>query len=705
MNAYLTLTTLWKTPAELLGAAPFASSDPAGGGAFALCVALTALAAVCVAARVLVRRAERRVRKRLALERRARRAERAVFRSRHAGSRRPAFDDEFYYRDERPRRRASSRRTGESRGERRRIALTSGAFGALIAAGILTLLRGPAIETPDVKRTNDASRLAENDENARFGATGAAFRNVADSEGTRWVDATVGGETGLRRVEETVGNAVRRENAPTGRNSENNGNGWNGENRENGRRGGQNAANGSVDRVENRAATRLVETAGPSGETFKVEQIRAESNLSVPAPEALPSGSAYSTDWNAATVLPTQGPSVADLAAGTPNAERGALQEIPNAASATEKRAPVANENGNDVAAAFVPTAPLIPFPSDASGEVALAGYEARAALSLLERIDDEFHRIGARVKTSVLAIETQKRSKKTTQKSNVETGCGFLFQYKGKVYLATNMHVVADAVSNKSVKIFLPNGSTINPTRILTCDDFDLAALEIDAARLPQDGSATLCHFGDSDELRVSNFVGTVGNPFGLDQTVTYGHVSSIRRRRIEFDKSDKKSLQEFVQIDAAINPGNSGGPLYNARGEVVGVVAAIATTTGKNEGVAFAIPINVALRALKMTIDAGGWNRSRMGVVLEPVADGTERTTGRGSKIMRVDANSPAEKAGLRDGDVVVEYDGETVEDDLHLARLIALTDVSETPVVKFRRDDQTRQTTARLERSVVR
>lgn len=360
----------------------------------------------------------------------------------------------------------------------------------------------------------------------------------------------------------------------------------------------------------------------------------------------------------------------------------------------------------------FAPIAPLIPYPSEERRpSIASVGYDARpvGSLSLLEQIDAEFQRIGDRVRKSVLSIETAKRAAKTkASKSAVETGCGFLFQYRDKVYVATNMHVVKDAVTNKNVKIFLPDRTTIHPTKIITCADFDLAALELDPTTLPSDGSVALCFFGNSDELQVSNFVGTIGNPFGLRDTVTYGHVSSLQRRKNDFASDGEKSLLEFIQVDASINPGNSGGPLYNARGEVVGVVAAIATTTGKSEGVAFAIPINLALTVLKSTIDAGGWSRSRMGVELEAaeVADFqgvVDWPIKSGSRIVNVGANSPAERAGLRGGDVVVEFDGEPIEDDVHFARLIAIADVSRTSNVKFLRDGELRETTARLERSV--
>lgn len=339
----------------------------------------------------------------------------------------------------------------------------------------------------------------------------------------------------------------------------------------------------------------------------------------------------------------------------------------------------------------FEPTAPLVPYPIDSdrksaaefSGSLTRGGnfadVESTQGMSILEQIDAEFNRISDRVKTSVLPIETRKKTKNASQKVERETGTGFLTQYLDRIFLITNRHVVADAESREAVKVFLPNQKTISPTKIMTCVDFDLAVLELNPAELPQDGSVSLCFFGDSDSLQAMNFVGTVGNPFGLENTVTYGRVGSPRRRSLPLNKTQKNSLQEYIQIDASINPGNSGGPLYNARGEVVGVVTAIATTSGKNEGVAFAIPINLALEVVKATIDAGGWRRSRLGVELAPATrDDVEAANLPGvfgAKVVKVEQRSPAEKAGVRAGDVVLTFDGETVEDDAHLARLIAI------------------------------
>ena len=329
---------------------------------------------------------------------------------------------------------------------------------------------------------------------------------------------------------------------------------------------------------------------------------------------------------------------------------------------------------------------------------------EENGEKSILVRIDEESNRISSLVRACVLPIETRK----TAPGSRVveeETGCGFLTQYNGKTYVVTNNHVVDRALSSDAIKIFLPNNQTISPSKVFPCDDFDLAALEVSADSLPKDGSVTLCRFGDSDSVRVANSVFAIGNPFGLEKSLSYGHVSSLRRSNRDLVNTNQNLLPEYIQIDAAINPGNSGGPLYDSRGDVVGIVTAIATTSGKNEGVAFAIPINVALRVVKTTIDGGTWRRSRLGVELESATRADLTTTNLpyvfGAKIVEISSQSPAQTAGLKPGDVVLTFNGKQVENDVHLARLIALADASETARIGVLRGSNYFEVGAKLER----
>ena len=656
-----------------------------------------------------------------------------------------AFDDDKFDASERVNQNNSRDRKKQTTDGRSR-AFCCAAFWTIVAAGCWS---AASLSTQNASRQEENvgdSAVEEKAKDAKrsWDEFHVEIRDVADAEGSRWKSASVFQDAESEWIE-TTGKVA--EEKPIGENKKD---AENGEDKTaptkltfSANDGGEKEAIPACRAVSEAvvAASGFRRTVTPTGELKSVEQIRAESNLEIAAPSS--SNSAYSNDlrvdegigrasaenvvwqnrrlksWAPTAAQSGQAAASAQPAENLATAQSGQAtafaQPAENLATATAQPAQnlaAARVVQSELAREFTPSVPLIPFPSEErASSIASVRYEARAAEEekpLLERIDAEFLRIGERVQKSVLSIETLKRTKTKSTKKTVETGCGFLFQYADKVYLATNMHVVKDAATNKNVSIFLPDRTTIHPTKILTCADFDLAALELDPATLPSDGSVSLCYFGDSDELRVSNFVGTIGNPFGLRNTVTYGHVSSLQRRKNEFTTEGEQSLLEYVQIDAAINPGNSGGPLYNSRGEGVGVVAAIATTTGKSEGVAFAIPINLALSVLKSTIDAGGWSRSRMGVELETASRAdfqgvVDWPIKSGSKIVGVNANSPAERAGLRRGDVVVEFDGEAIEDDVHFARMIAIADVSKDASLKFLRGARLLETSARLERPV--
>ncbi len=297
---------------------------------------------------------------------------------------------------------------------------------------------------------------------------------------------------------------------------------------------------------------------------------------------------------------------------------------------------------------------------------------------SLLEQIDEECNRISSIVKSCVLPTIVVKRSSRS-QQIEEETGCSFLLMYDGKVWAITNYHVVKEAASNESIKLHLPSKEIVNPIGVRFSEEFDIALMELDTKTIGKDSGLAFCKFGDSDELQVTNAIYTYGSPFGLEKTVTSGHVSSLRRCNKDLVASSKDLLPEYIQIDAAINPGNSGGPLYNVRGEVVGVVTAIASTSGVNEGVAFAIPSNILLRIVKTLAEKGEWKRSRLGVELTRVSGAdlaaTKISDVFGAKVRKVQPGAPGYRAGLREGDVILAYNGQAVEDDVHLARLIAL------------------------------
>jgi serine protease Do len=181
---------------------------------------------------------------------------------------------------------------------------------------------------------------------------------------------------------------------------------------------------------------------------------------------------------------------------------------------------------------------------------------------------------------------------------------------------------------------------------------------------------------------MEIGDFVLAVGNPFGLDHSVTFGIISAKGRRNLELGDSGIR-LQNFLQTDAAINPGNSGGPLVNLRGEVVGINTCIASNSGGNVGIGFAIPISSFMVVARQLIETGHVVRASLGVTLDaqfgPTAasdSGLPRPTG--ARVIKIAEKSPASAAGLREGDVILQFNATAVENDAHLQFLVKLTEV---------------------------
>jgi serine protease Do len=265
------------------------------------------------------------------------------------------------------------------------------------------------------------------------------------------------------------------------------------------------------------------------------------------------------------------------------------------------------------------------------------------------------------------------------------EAGSGVLVEVGAKTYVLTNRHVVRDAPM-ASVDIGLGDGRTIHPTKVWTDRDTDVAVMAVDAPNL------VACRVGDSDKIEIGDFVVAVGSPFGLSHSVTYGIISAKGRRDLELGDGTVR-FQDFMQTDAAINPGNSGGPLIGLRGEVIGINTAIASNHGGNEGVGFAIPINMAMGVARQLVENGAVVRAFLGVTLD--SKFTPETAERlglprklGAHVIRVMPGSPAEKSRLSVGDVILNFNGVPIDDDSHLVNVISLTRVgSEVPVVVFR------------------
>ncbi len=245
----------------------------------------------------------------------------------------------------------------------------------------------------------------------------------------------------------------------------------------------------------------------------------------------------------------------------------------------------------------------------------------------------------------------------KSFEKEVVGLGSGIIVDAQG--HILTNSHVVNGATK---IVVVLSDGRryTENKIKLIGVDPkTDLAVIQI----LDKEGFPPAT-FGDSDQVDVGQWVVAIGHPQGLDQTVTQGIISAKHRHGI----GDPTSYQDFLQTDAAINPGNSGGPLLNLRGEVIGVNAAIISGSGGFEGIGFAIPSNLALHVTKQLIATGKVERGWVGITIQQLtpelASSFGLSSAKGVLIASVLKDGPAEAAGLKQGDVIVAYDGKEVQ-----------------------------------------
>jgi serine protease Do len=239
-------------------------------------------------------------------------------------------------------------------------------------------------------------------------------------------------------------------------------------------------------------------------------------------------------------------------------------------------------------------------------------------------------------------------------------TGSGFILSADG--YILTNAHVV-DEASEVSVK--LTDKREFKAKVVGTDKRTDVALLKIEATGLPK------VTIGDPDKLKVGEWVAAIGKPFGLENTITAGIVSAKGR------ELPNENLVSYIQTDVPINPGNSGGPLFNLKGEVVGVNSMIYSRTGGSMGLAFAIPIDVAINVTKQIQEKGRVTRSRIGVQIQEVSRETADAFGlakaSGALVNSVEKGGPADKAGIEQGDIIVKADGRNVSSSAELPRII--------------------------------
>ncbi|MGJ8686950.1 MAG: Do family serine endopeptidase [Spongiibacteraceae bacterium] len=254
-----------------------------------------------------------------------------------------------------------------------------------------------------------------------------------------------------------------------------------------------------------------------------------------------------------------------------------------------------------------------------------------------------------------------------------------------------TNHHVIKGA---DEITVSLEDGRSYKATLVGSDPDVDVAVLKIDADNLHS------VKLSNSDALEVGDYVVAIGNPFGLGQTVTTGIVSALGRSGLGIE-----GYENFIQTDASINPGNSGGALVNLRGELVGINTAILAPAGGNVGIGFAIPVNMARLSLEQILDHGEVKRGQLGVVIQSLTPSLAEAFGldrqqRGAVIAEVQKGSAADKAGLQEGDIIIEIDEKSIRGAAQLRNAIGLQRIGNKTKVVVLREGRRKTFVAKLQ-----
>jgi serine protease Do len=264
--------------------------------------------------------------------------------------------------------------------------------------------------------------------------------------------------------------------------------------------------------------------------------------------------------------------------------------------------------------------------------------------------------------------------------------GSGFIVSADG--YILTNAHVVDDA---NEVTVKLTDNREFKAKVIGVDRRTDVALVKIDARNLPT------VKIGDASKARVGQWVAAIGSPFGLENTVTAGIISAKSRSLPD------ETYVPFIQTDVAINPGNSGGPLFNMAGEVIGINSQIYSRTGGYMGLSFAVPIDVAMKVKTDLQKYGKVSRGRLGVTIQGVsqelADSFGLKKAQGALVSAVEPKSPADKAGVKTGDIILAVDGRVIENSIDLPRVIGETRPGTPVSLKIWRQGETRELNASL------
>ncbi|GBD97080.1 MAG TPA: DegQ family serine endoprotease [Nitrospirae bacterium] len=275
----------------------------------------------------------------------------------------------------------------------------------------------------------------------------------------------------------------------------------------------------------------------------------------------------------------------------------------------------------------------------------------------------------------------------KPRERKSASLGSGVIVSPDG--YILTNNHVIKNA---DKIKVLLPDKREFTGRIIGSDPKTDLSVIKIDA------GNLSTLSFGNSDALRVGELVLTIGSPYGLNQTVTMGIVSAVGRANVGIAE-----YEDFIQTDAAINPGNSGGALVNVKGELVGINTAIFSTTGGYQGIGFAIPSNMAKIVMDSLIEKGKVIRGWLGVSIQAItpelAQQFRLEKDYGTLVADVVEGSPAEKAGLMRGDVIIEFNGKKIDEPYILRNIVADTPPGTEAEMKVIRDGEIKSLTVTI------
>ena len=326
---------------------------------------------------------------------------------------------------------------------------------------------------------------------------------------------------------------------------------------------------------------------------------------------------------------------------------------------------------------------------------------QSPSAVNVAHALSRAFQEASAKVLPAVVVIRAKRQAKVgDTSLAYSDVGSGVVVRLASDLdpVVLTNGHVVG-GVEPEHLELTLIDGTVLHPVRVLVDARADIGVIEI------RERDLYAARLGDSDRVAVGQWVLAIGSPFGLEGSVTHGIISARGRRSLALGSGAHPVLnQDFLQTDAAIHPGNSGGPLINLDGEVIAINAAIASTSGRGEGIGFAIPANLARHIALELLRHRRVRRAYLGVSLELALDaalaeklGLERV--RGALVADVFSGTPAAEAGLEPLDVILEVDGKPIEDEDDLRNRISLSRVGSEVSLTVWRDRRKIRLRARL------